>query len=236
MNILITGGSSGLGESLVRKLFSQHQVYFTYAKSTEKALKLESDCPGAKAFSCDFTRSESVQDFIQHMESFDLDILINNAYVGMEKNQFSKISIDHLQLSFNQNIVPALIITQEALKSFRKKRFGKIINVLSSAMLGKPSVGWSEYIANKAYLMAMSRSWASENSRYNITSNSISPGFMKTAFTQDTDERVIEQMVMNNPLGRLLTPEEVTDAFIFLIQCSQQVNGINLSLDNGLMV
>src|ERR1019366_7084787 len=122
---------------------------------------------------------------------------------------------------------------QEAIKTFRKKKFGKIINIISSALVNKPPIGWSEYVANKSYLLAMSKAWAAECIKFNITSNSISPSFMLTNLTSDTDERVIEQMKEEHPLKRLLTTDEVAEAVVFFTKSSQQINGTNLVINAG---
>jgi NAD(P)-dependent dehydrogenase (short-subunit alcohol dehydrogenase family) len=129
--------------------------------------------------------------------------------------------------------MPTLRITKEAIKVFRKKKFGKIINIISSAIINKPLIGLSAYIANKSYLISMSKSWATEGVKFNITSNSISPSFMQTNLTSDTDERVIDQMNKEHPLKRLLTTDEVAEAVKFFIRSSQQINGTNLIINAG---
>jgi 3-oxoacyl-[acyl-carrier protein] reductase len=146
---------------------------------------------------------------------------------------FHKIKAVYFAESFNNNIIPTIRVTQQALLSFRKNKFGKIITVLSAAILNTPPVGWSEYVATKNYLLSLSKSWATENSSFGITSNCISPAFMKTALTSDTDERIVEEMEKSHPLNKLLTTEEVAENIAWMVQCTQQINGINLIINAG---
>src|SRR5579863_957780 len=202
MNILVTGGSSGLGASILKKLVTDNKffIYFTYTNSRESATQTESTYRNSKAVHCDFLDNKSVDDLVNQIKDYDLDILINNAATAIHKEHFYKTEPALFLQSFEYDIVPTLKITQEALKTFRRKKFGKIINIISSAVVNHPPVGWSSYVANKAYLLSMSKSWVVENSRFNISSNNISPSFMQTGLTSDTDERIIEQMIEGHPL------------------------------------
>jgi 3-oxoacyl-[acyl-carrier protein] reductase len=235
MNILVTGGASGLGAAIVNVLAkdSGNTVYFTYARSATSAKEIEGAFPNTRAISCDFTNSSSVDSLIGDLQGFDIDVLVNNAFGNIHKEHFYKTNPDVFLKSFEQNITPTLRITQEAIKIFRKKKFGKIINIISAAVINKPPIGWSEYAANKSYLLAMSKAWATECIKFNITSNCISPAFMLTNLTGDTDERIIEQMTADHPLKRLLTTDEAADAVLFFTKCSQHINGVNLVINAG---
>lgn len=235
MNVLITGGSSGLGKAIVERLAQEPGmfVYFTYARSATAATALETAHSNTRAIQCDFADTTSVDALLQQIPGLEINVLINNANTAIHKEHFQKTDPAVFQTSFATNIIPTLRITQEVLKVCRKKKFGKIINIISSAVINKPPVGWSDYAACKAYLLSMSKSWATENIRFNITSNAISPAFMLTPLTADTDERMIEQMTDSHPLKQLLTPEEVTESVIFLIRSSQQINGNHIIINAG---
>jgi len=235
MKILVTGGASGLGAAIVTLLAAQdgNFVYFTYAGSLAAAKEMEATHPNTKAIFCNFSQPASVSGLLAQLAAMDIDVLVNNANTKMHKSHFYKTGADVFLKSFEQNIIPALQITQEAIKLFRKKKFGKIINILSSAIINKPPAGWSEYVANKAYLLAMSKAWATEGIKFNITSNSISPAFMETNFTSDTDERIVEQMKEEHPLKKLLTTGEVAASVLYFVNASQQINGTNLIINAG---
>ncbi|HMK06864.1 MAG TPA: SDR family oxidoreductase [Flavobacterium sp.] len=236
MKILITGGASGLGEAITRKLAadSNNTIYFTFNGAVANAGKLEKEFPNVKSFQCNFKDITSVNVFAESIATLDLDVLINNAYTGEPiKTYFHKTSIEDFTAEFSENIIPTTIITQAAISSFRKKKNGKIITVLTSFLLNNPPIGSAVYVANKAYLASLVKSWASENAKFNITSNSVSPSFMLSGLTKDVDERVIEQMIESHPLKKLLTTREVAETIAFLIHAPEHMNGVDLVINAG---
>jgi 3-oxoacyl-[acyl-carrier protein] reductase len=233
MNILITGGASGLGEAVTRFLAKdrQNSIYFTYHTASGQADLLQKELPNTRGIHCDFGSPDSLQALLKQMETLNLEVLINNAFTGFEKKHFHKIPSDNFSRGFERNVVPVIKITQTALLQFRKAKFGKIITVLSAAILNRPLIGWSEYVAQKNYLLSLSKSWAIENAGFNISSNCVSPAFMQTNLTNDTDERIVEEMINAHPLKKLLSPVEVAESIAFLINSSQQINGTNLIIN-----
>lgn len=235
MNILITGGASGIGraitENIARK--ASHKVYITYAKSIAAAKELEQTYSSVTAIQCDFMDSSSVNNFVSQLSALNVDVLINNAITGLVEKHFHKIESHEFLDSFKNNIVPTIQITQECIKIFRKKKLGRIVTVLSSYMLNRPPTGMSAYVAEKAYLHSLCKSWASENANFNIISNCVAPSITKTQLTQNIDERILEQMVMAHPLKRLLTVEEIADAVFYLTEASPHINGICLPINAG---
>ena len=233
MNILVTGGASGLGAAIVCKLAEREKntVYFTFNKSFDKAEIITSKFCNTKSLKCDFGNKEDIQQLIDIINHITPDILINNAYNGsFIKTYFHKIPSNDFLVEFTENIIPTIEITQACINVFRKKKYGKIITILSSA-LSSPPVGSSIYVANKAYLGELTKVWASENVKYNITSNSISPTFMQTALTSTIDERIVEQMIDEHPLKKLLTVEEVADSVCFLTEASPHLNGMDIMMN-----
>lgn len=235
MNILVTGGASGLGKAIVETLAKekQHNIYFTFNASAKEAAALEKKYSGVTSIKCDFTDEQQLEGLLNALPIMELDILVNNASGKFEQKHFHKVDPAHFSITFQRNILPVLRITQEVIKGFRKKKWGKIINIISSAVVNKPPVGWSAYAANKSYLLAMSKAWATENVGFNITSNAISPAFMKTSFTAAIDERLVEMMAQKHPLKKLLQPDEVAEAVLYFSNASQQVNGTHLVINAG---
>ena len=234
MNILVTGGSSGLGKATVCALASspQNNVHFTYNHRHENAEAIAQQYPNVVTHRCDFTDQDSVEKFEQMISTFDLDALVNNAYVGTPQGKhFHKTTPESFSQSFENNVLPVIRITQRAIVDFRKKKFGKIINILTGVLINVPPMGYAIYAANKAYLSQLSKTWSSEYAKYNITSNCISPDFMQTKLTATFDERIIKQVRDRHPLKKLLTPEDVADAVVYLINTSQQVNATNIVIN-----
>lgn len=106
----------------------------------------------------------------------------------------------------------------------------------TSFLINKPPLGLSAYVAEKAYLTSLSKSWANENASFNITSNCIAPSMMLTPFTSGLDERVMENVVQAHPFKRLLTPDETADTIWLLLQAPQHINGSTLIINGGMDV
>jgi 3-oxoacyl-[acyl-carrier protein] reductase len=236
MNILVTGGASGLGESITKLLSKDNNntVYFTFCNSKKKSDEICTDFSNSTSIKCDFNDLKSVNSLCEMIPALKLDVLINNAYGGSAINKyFHKNSIDVFTNDFTTNIIPTILITQSVISYFKKQKKGKIITILTSFLLNSPPIGTSSYVANKAYLKSLTKSWANENKKFNISSNSISPSFMLTNFTSEVDERIIDQIVNDHPLKKILGTSDVAETVAFLVNSSQQINGIDLVINAG---
>lgn len=240
MNILITGGTSGLGEATVELLHKDgHNIWFSYLPTVEfvnVAHKMESTYENVYSIPIDFCEEGSVNEFCEQIKSLDIDVLVNNTYVGKpQTTYFHKIAHEEFVKAFQNNIIPTVSITQTVLAGMMFRRFGKIINILSEAVIGLPPMGYTLYAANKAYLMELSNVWNKEYTRYNITSNCILPAYMQTKFAV-VDSRLLEQMKNEHPLKRLLNVREVAQAIKFFVDSTQQINGVKLPINAAQML
>ncbi len=236
MNILITGGSAGLGKAATIALAKDkaNKVFFTYRNSKDEAEKIKNQFHNTDFIKCDFGIKNEIDDLITRIEDLDIDVLINNAYSGeVTTTHFHRISTDRFEDEFKENIIPTIAITQQAIKLFRRKKFGRIVTVLTSALIDAPPLGSSLYVASKAYLEKLSQLWAIENISYNISSNTISPSFMETSLTSSIDARLTDHARENHALKEFLTVEEAADVIKFLVYASSHLNGQDLALNAG---
>lgn len=234
MKILITGGASGLGEAITRRLAQNpaHEVWFTYHSSAAKARELEQTFPNARGIQCNFKNAADMESLLKKTDGIGLDALVNNAIsTPIAKKHFHRTGLDVFKDGFAQNILPTVEITQRVITRFRERKGGRIVTMLTATLAGRPPAGYSEYTAAKAYLHSLAKSWAAENGVYGITSNCISPGYMATKLTSDTDERIVEQMTSQHPLKRLLTTGEVAEAVEFFLNAPLHINGTNLLIN-----
>jgi NAD(P)-dependent dehydrogenase (short-subunit alcohol dehydrogenase family) len=238
MKIIITGGASGLGEAITRRIASacpDSDLHITYNNSQSNAIKLSTEFKNITSHKCNFSNIVEVDKFVAQINGINPDVLINNANTTpFLQKHFHKSKPEDYLAGFENDILPLIKITGESILCFRKKKFGKIINISTAALVGKPPVGSSVYIANKAYLEALSRSWATENIGSNITSNCIAPSMMATSLTNGIDERLLNGIVSNHPLKQLLPVNDVADTVLFFILSSQNINGAILTLNAGM--
>lgn len=235
MNVLITGGTAGLGKSIAEAFLAkkENNVIITYRHGEEIASKMKLQYANLQAIQCDFADKKSIAELLTFIEQIKPDVLVNNAYSGMDQKHFVKTEAEQWLSEFELNILPVLQITKASILEFKKNRFGRIVNILSSAVLSTPTLGYSVYAANKSYLLSMSKSWATENARFNISSNCISPAFMKTNFTDALDSRIVDMLEQTHPMGKLLLPDQVARAAVFFAESSVDFNGINLAVTAG---
>ncbi len=236
MIFLITGGSSGLGKSIVETLskgYPDGKVFFTYNSSREAAKEIEAAFPNTKALHLDFKNAESIDGLCQQIEDLNVDVLVNNAVSMLEMNHFHKTPAKEMEAGFIDNILPVLKITSAFIKFSRTRKSGKIVTILSSYIAGMPQTGLSAYIAEKNYLLSMVKSWAAENIKFNIQSNAVSPEFMDTPLNKNVDVRLKDEMVKSHPLKRLLTSDEAAEVVKFLITAPAHLTGENIFVNSA---
>lgn len=232
LRILITGGSSGIGREITMFFLEKgYQVLFTYFNGEESAKQICGDYPLAKKYRIDFRQPAEMSAFLKEIEAFDPEILINNYYNGtFIDTHFHKTDPDHFAAEFTNNIVPTLQITQTCINLFRKNKFGRIINMLSSS-LRQTAMGTSVYNANKAYLLQMSKHWAAENVKFGITSNSVSPAFVPTDFHSGMHDTQKEMIMGAYPLKNHLNSTDIAGFVGLIINGGEHFNGNHLFLD-----
>ena len=236
MRILITGGSSGLGKSIVKKLSEnkENAIFFTFNRSEESASKMCKENKNIKSIKCDFTIKKELDEFIENLKNLEIDILINNYYSWPENpllpgtflnKNFHKIDEELFVDEFKRNVIPTVLITQEIIKLFRSKKNGKILTTLTS-FLNSPTIGSSIYLSNKNYLKSLCNVWAVENKKFNINSYYFSPSFMITGHTSKMDERLVDQMVSSSDSNKLMTVDHVSEKISDFLN-SDELNGSN---------
>ena len=198
MKILITGGSSGLGKSILNKLCDSNEIHFTYNSSKESAREITENYKNSYSYKCDFTNKRELEIFLSKIENVDFDVLINNYYSGkfLDKH-FSKTNSSEFLEVYKNNILPVIDITQVLLKTFKKKRKGIIVSI-SSQSISNPPIGTGLYSVVKSVIDQLSKIWNSEYNKYGVTSKIISPSFMRTNLTSNLDERIIEMFYEND--------------------------------------
>jgi 3-oxoacyl-[acyl-carrier protein] reductase len=238
---LITGGSRGIGEAIVRHFAGQGaDVVFTYRSSAAKAESLARDIAEETgrtilAFQSDAASYSAAEELVKKtLEAFDqIDVLINNAGITrdnlmlrMNEEQWDEVMDNNLKSVFN--------LTKHALRPMLRKRSGSIIN-MSSVVGVFGNAGQANYAASKAGIIGFSKSIAKEVGSRGIRCNVIAPGFIGTDMTEELDEATKENFLANIPLKRLGNAWEVADACVFLgSDMSQYISGQVLSVCGGL--
>ena len=235
-NIIVTGASGGIGNSIVKKLYEAGANVLASGTRIEKLEKLKNIYSGIKILKFDISNGDKIEEFIDNATSEiggSLDCLVNNAGVTQD-NLAIRMSIEEWKKVIDINLTSTFLISKFAIKKMLKNKYGKIVNI-TSVVGHTGNIGQSNYSASKAGIIAMSKSLAIEYSKKNININCISPGFIKTMMTDKLDEKFKEKIISKIPSGRLGEPDDVANAVIFLISNqSDYINGETLHVNGGM--
>ena len=240
-NILITGGSRGIGKSIVEVLVKNGaNVGFTFTSSDLAANNIckelnskDAKCIAYKSDASKFDQCEKlVNSFLNDFET--IDVLINNAGITKD-NLLMRMSEEDFDKVIEVNLKSVFNMTKACQRIFLKNRRGSIIN-MSSVVGVKGNAGQSNYAASKSGIIGFSKSIAQELGSRNIRCNVIAPGFIKTEMTDNLSESIIEGWTENIPLKRPGESGDVANLCLFLASdLSSYITGQVINVDGGLL-
>ena len=240
-NILITGGSRGIGKSIVKVLFnSGANVGFTFSSSesaaNEIAKNLNSSSQKCIAYKSDASKLDQCENLVESfLNDFEtIDVLINNAGITKD-NLLMRMGEDDFDKVMEVNLKSVFNMTKACQRVFLKNRKGSIIN-MSSVVGVKGNAGQSNYAASKAGIIGFSKSIAQELGSRSIRCNVIAPGFIKTEMTDNLSDSIIESWTENIPLKRPGESNDVANLCLFLASdLSSYITGQIINVDGGLL-
>ena len=235
-NIIITGASGGIGNSIVEKLNESGANILASGTKQEKLEELKSKFDKIKILRFDISQTGKVEEFIENASKElggNLDCLVNNA--GVTKDNLAiRMTTEEWKKVIDINLTSTFLLSKFAIKKMLKNKSGKIINI-TSVVGHTGNVGQTNYTASKAGIIAMSKSLAIEYAKKNINVNCISPGFIKTAMTDKIDDKFKEIIISKIPSARLGEPEDIANAVSFLASNqSDYINGETLHVNGGM--
>ena len=234
-NIIITGASGGIGNSIVEKLNEVDANVLASGTKIEKLEELKNRFNKIKILKFDISQSDKIEDFIEDAskELGGLDCIINNAGITQD-NLAIRMSIEEWKKVIEVNLTSTFLMSKFAIKKMLKNKKGKIVNI-TSVVGHTGNLGQANYTASKAGIVAMSKSLAIEYAKKNININCISPGFIKTAMTDKLDDKFKETIISKIPSARLGEPDDIANAVLFLCSNhSRYINGETLHVNGGM--
>lgn len=225
---LVTGAGQGIGEAIARELLAQGASVTVLGRRAEPLQRLVQAHPGrCQMVLADVAQAEQVQAaFAQAVAAQGaVSILVNNAGQA-SSTPFMKMDAAHWQNMLNVNLTGTMLCIQQVLPAMLQAGYGRIVNVASTAGLtGYAYV--SAYVAAKHGVVGLTRALALELAQKGITVNAVCPGYTETDIVKTSIERVVgktgrtpeqalAEFVKGNPQGRLVQPQEVADAVLWL--------------------
>ena len=236
LNIIVTGASGGIGNSIVEKLYESGGNILATGTKVEKLESLKKKFDKIKILPFDISKHNEIENFINEASETlggNLNCLINNA--GITKDNLAiRMNKEEWSDVINVNLTSTFLMSKFAIKKMLKNKFGKIINI-TSVVGHTGNIGQTNYTASKAGIVAMSKSLALEYAKKNININCISPGFISTAMTDKIDEKFKESIISKIPASRLGKPEDIANAVVFLTSSkADYINGETIHVNGGL--
>lgn len=206
INILITGGSSGIGKATANLLKKKgHNVIITGRDPVK--LKQVAEFIGCDYFSADQSKEEEVNNLYSYvLDRFSsVDVIINNASVGSSREPIENIHLSDFWDVFSINVFGIFNITQKFINILKTQKAGIVINVGSTCTFDGYE-GGSVYVSSKCALEGLSKCWRYELSKYNIKVTHIIPGNVSTAWGNNlrVEETLNEKKLDPVNIGELI--------------------------------
>jgi len=237
-NVLVTGGSRGIGAGIARRLAQDGaRIALTYVSRKEEAEAVLKDLPGSGHITLRMNVSDETsvdQAFNELMEKFGkLDGLVNNA--GITKDQLLlRMKVEDFDQVIQTNLRGTFLCTKSAVKVMLKARQGSIVNI-TSVVGHSGNAGQSNYAASKAGITMFSKSIAQEVGSRNIRVNCVAPGFITTEMTDVLTDTQKNTILAKIPLQKFGRSEDVAAAVSYLLSDdATYVTGQTLHVDGGM--
>jgi NAD(P)-dependent dehydrogenase (short-subunit alcohol dehydrogenase family) len=234
---LITGASRGLGRAAAARLLERGASVAINVRDRARAEAAARELGGSSiAVHGDLEEEGVAGSLVERTlaEFGRLDILVNNAALPLT-TRFEQITADEWRRAVEVNLTAPFLLTQAAVPTMKAQRYGRILNISSTAGRMVSTLGGAHYTATKTGLLGLTRAAAKELGIHGITVNAVCPGMIDTELTRESasDER-LERITSGYPIPRMGTALEVADVICFLAsEAAGYITGATFDINGG---
>ncbi len=235
---LITGASGSIGGSVAKKLSLLGANVIITGTNKEKIDDLKKKLkPNNLAITANLSKDAEIENLYEKsIKKFkSVDVLINNA--GINKDALSiRMTKEQWDEVININLTAAFKLSQLAIKSMLKQKWGRIIGISSIIGIGG-NIGQSNYASSKAGMIALHKSLALEFATRGITINCIAPGFIESPMTEALTDEQKEIMLKKIPVGKVGKPDDIANCVEFLTgENASFITGSTVNINGGMLM
>jgi len=232
---IITGAAKGIGFATVQRFAQEGAIVIMADMNLEAAKGAAAQIPNAEAYAMNVTDRASIQAVVdQVMQKHGrIDILINNAGITQDA-RLVKMTEAQFDAVIDVNLKGVFNCTQLIVSHMLEAKSGAIVN--ASSVVGiYGNFGQTNYSATKFGVIGFTKTWARELGPKGIRVNAICPGFIATEMVKAMPENILQDIERRSWLGRLGTPEEIANVYLFLASNEASfINGVALEASGGI--
>ena len=234
---IVTGGARGIGQAIAELFVKEGAavvIWDVLDVGEETAANIRAEGGKAKFMKISVTDDEQVKAAAKevHDEFGKIDILINNAGITRDRTLL-KMSNEEWDQVININLTGVFYCTRAVVPYMKEAGYGRVVTAASNVGI-RGNFGQTNYVATKAGIIGMTKTWALELGKFGITANCIAPGYTQTDMTSLIPKEVAEQAVKHIPVRKIADPIDIAYGYLYLASDEASfVSGICLPIDGG---
>lgn len=237
---LVTGATGGIGFEIAKKFVEQGATVVISGTRENRLQEIQKQLgeENCKYVKCNLSQESEVEDLFDKAEEVSgggVDILVCNAGITRD-NLALRMKNEDFDDVINVNLRSTFILNRNAIKKMIRRKYGRIINIASVVgFTGNP--GQANYVASKAGMVGMSKSFAQEVASRGITINCIAPGFIQTTMTDVLSEKQKDGILSSIPMQKMGEADDIANAAIFLSSGeAKYLTGQVLHVNGGMLM